>query len=66
MIIGKGAGYWERLISSVCNHSSDDQGNHLENMSEIRTRAIQIVSVCEMEFRSEKDIGRCHGILGMP
>jgi hypothetical protein len=36
----------------VCNRSS----NHLDNISGIRTRAVEIVSVFEMEFRSEKDI----------
>ena len=39
----------------MCNHSS----NHLDNISGIRTRAIEIVSVVEMEFRSEKDIKNC-------
>ena len=38
----------------MCNHSS----NHLDNVSEIRTRAIEIVNVFEMEFRLEKDIGQ--------
>jgi hypothetical protein len=36
----------------VCNHSS----NHLYNISEIRTRAIELVNVFEMEFRWEKDM----------
>jgi hypothetical protein len=30
--------------------------NHLDNISGIRTRAIKIVSVFEIEFRSEKDM----------
>ena len=34
--------------------------NHLDNISGIRTRAIEIVSVFEMEFRSEKDIPYSH------
>jgi hypothetical protein len=46
MIIGKGSWYLNRLIWSVCNHAS----NHLDNMSGIRTRAIKIVNVFEMEF----------------
>jgi hypothetical protein len=37
---------------SVCNHPS----NHLDNISGIRTRVVEIVSVFEMGFRSEKDI----------
>jgi hypothetical protein len=40
---------------SMCNYPSNHQDNHLDNISGIRTRAIEIVSVFEMEFRSEKD-----------
>ena len=35
------------------NHTQD---NHSDNLSGIRTRAIEIVNVFEMEFRWEKDI----------
>ena len=35
------------------NHTQD---NHSDNISWIRTRAIKIVNVFEMEFRTEKDI----------
>jgi hypothetical protein len=42
-------------ISSILayNHSQD---NHLDNISRIRTRGIEIVNVFEMEFRCEKNI----------
>ena len=42
-------------ISSILayNHTQD---NHLDSISGIRTRAIEIVNVFEMEFRWEKDI----------
>ena len=44
-------------ISSILafNHTQD---NHLENISGIRTRAIEIVNVFEMVFCWEKDISR--------
>ena len=41
MIIGKGVWYLDRLIWSMCNHSSNYEGNHLDNISEIGTRAIE-------------------------
>jgi hypothetical protein len=48
------------LISSILayNHT---QGNHLDNIGGIRTRAIEIVNVFEMEFRWEKDICQIFG-----
>jgi hypothetical protein len=44
------------LHLSVCNHSSNYQVNHTDNISGIRTRAIEIVNVFEMEFRWAKFI----------
>ena len=40
-----------------CDHSSN-QENHLDNISGIRTRAIEIVNVLKVELRWKKDITR--------
>ena len=43
-------------LNFMCNDSSNHEYNHLDNISGIRTRAIEIVNVFEMEFRWEKDM----------
>jgi hypothetical protein len=53
MIRGKGAWYRNRQSWSVCYHLE----NHLDNISEIRTRAIEIVSILKMDLGWEKDTG---------
>jgi hypothetical protein len=39
--------------------------NHLDNISVIRTRAIEIVNIFEMEFRWEKEPPMLHGLCNM-